>query len=104
MKIYFKTITVIKLVSFSLFMYGFVHELNKICGCKKPKQGCKKSLSTTTIQSPTIVLSLLTVTRFYSVFLFIKRTTKSADSVDKSKRYNYISCSVVADNFTPLLH
>lgn len=31
--------------SFSLFMYGFVHEQNKICGCKKPKQGCTKSLS-----------------------------------------------------------
>lgn len=63
-----------------LCMDSFMNE-RKSVAAKNENKDVQSLCPTTTIQSPTIVLSLLTMTIFYSVFLCIKRTTKSADLV-----------------------
>lgn len=63
-----------------LCMDSFMKEITSVAA-KNQNKDVQSLCPTTTIQSPTIVLSLLTMTRIYSVFLFIKRTTKSAEFV-----------------------
>lgn len=70
-----------------LCMDSFMNEIKSVAAKNQNKDVHVQSLCpTTTIQSPTIVLSLLTMTRVYSVFIFIKRTTKSADLVQTRAR------------------